>query len=154
MAKPRLAVTKPSHGVFNFLYKLPLLASETHCSGGNLVRRKGVVKIRKCGLHGCVCWSPPLQNRSDFYFPFELKETNCFMTSYELYLSVVRAGEEVTPPRNPLKRLWHRDQRSLSHIHLKMVVVIDGKCKLGLLPCPSSFGVKVSGVGLHPLEYC
>lgn len=41
-------------------------------------------------------------------------------------------------------KLLHRDQRSLSHMHLKIVVVIDGKYKLELLPCPYFSGVKVS----------
>lgn len=47
------------------------------------------MKIRKCGLHGCVCRSPPLQSTSDF-FPFEPKETKGFLKlDKELYLSVV-----------------------------------------------------------------
>lgn len=51
MAEPRLSLTKPSCGVFYFLYKLPLLASETHCSGGNLVRRREWWRL---GSVGCM----------------------------------------------------------------------------------------------------
>lgn len=57
------------------------------------------MKIRKCGLHGCVSLH---HCRTGVIFIFLLSQRRQTFLKWdeELYLSVVRAGEDVTPQKS------------------------------------------------------
>lgn len=68
MAEPRLCLSKASPGVFYFLYKLPLLASETLCSGGSLVRRREWWRLGTVGCMVVSVWLHHCRTRVTFIF--------------------------------------------------------------------------------------